>query len=371
MVLIMSEQAVDLPVILVVDDSKVIRHAASKMLCKGYSVLEAVDGLDAWEQLQQNSEISVVFTDLSMPNMDGMELLGNIRSSDEEHILSMPVIILTGQGDTEDTKQQVFDKGATDFIAKPFESIELLSRAKSYAKLSRKVVELEKKTGYDKLTGLYNVSSFEEAGVKSLSFSLRHKLHMTTAYFEINDFQQIYLSYGKNVAQQILLTVSERLNKSMRSEDIAARIGVAKFAVLLPMTSQVKSLVVISRIREAINNLVFETGSEKIRASLSAGFSSIVHENAVSFDELMNQSDDALLRALGKSAGEKVVGYVEEKVVEEPEVSKEMLDEAIQSVIDGNYYQINDTMLQLLKKKLTPFFEYIANHTSDVKKSGS
>ena len=138
------------------------------------------------------------------------------------------------------------------------------------------------------------------------------------------------------------------------------------------MTSQVKSLVVISRIREAINNLVFETGSEKIRASLSAGFSSIVHENAVSFDELMNQADDALLRALSKSAGEKVVGYVEEEVVEEePEINKAMIDEAIRSVIDGNYYQLNDTMLQLLKGKLTPFFEYIANHTSDVKKSGS
>lgn len=367
----MSDQAVDLPVILVVDDSKVIRRAATKMLGEGYSVIEAVDGLDAWQQLQQNNEISVVFTDLSMPNMDGMELLDNIRSSEEEHVASMPVIILTGQGDTETAKREVFDKGATDFIGKPFESIDLLSRAKSYAKLSRKVVELEKKTGYDKLTGLYNVSSFEEAGVKSLSFSLRHKLHMTTAYFEINDFQQSYLSHGKNVAQQILLTVSERLKSSMRSEDIAARIGVAKFAVLLPMTSQVKSLVVISRIREAINNLVFDTGSEKIRASLSAGFSSIVHDKAVSFDEMMNQADDALTRALSKSVGDKVVGYVEEKIVKEPEISEELIDEAIRSVIDGNYYKLDDRMLQLLKGRLTPFFEYLANHTSDVKKSGS
>ena len=91
----------------------------------------------------------------------------------------------------------------------------------------------------------------------------------------------------------------------------------------------------------------------------------------MSFDELMNQADDALLRAMSKSAGEKVVGYVEEKVVEEPEISKTMVDEAIRSVIDGNYYQLNDRMLQLLNEKLTPFFEYIANHTSDVKKSGS
>ena len=61
--------------------------------------------------------------------------------------------------------------------------------------------------------------------------------------------------YGKGIAQQILLTVSKRLQGSMRTEDVAARIGVAKFAVMLPMTSQVKSLIVISRIREAINKL--------------------------------------------------------------------------------------------------------------------
>lgn len=368
----MSERPSELPVILLVDDSKVIRRAGTKMLGEGYTVLEASDGLDAWQQLQQNNEISVVFTDLSMPNMDGIELLNNIRSSDDEHILAMPVIIMTGHGDTEAAKQEVFDKGATDFIAKPFESIDLLSRAKSYAKLSRKVVELEKKTGYDKLTGLYNVSSFEEAGGKGLSFSLRHKLNMTAAYFEINDFQKIYLSHGKGVAQQILLTVSKRLQSSMRTEDIAARIGVARFAVLLPMTSQVKSLVVISRIREAVNKLVFDTGGEKIRASLSAGFSTLTQDSALSFSEMMNQADDALLRAMSKSVGEKVVGYIEEEIVEKDnELSDEQMLQAMSDIIKGDFYQLDDGVQQSLMNKLTPFIEYVKSQTDDTKITGS
>jgi len=367
----MSEQSSDLPVVLVVDDSKVIRRAAFKMLGDGYTVLEANDGLDAWQQLQQNNTISVVFTDLSMPNMDGIELLVNIRSSEDEHIVALPVIIMTGHGDTEAAKQEVFDKGATDFITKPFESIDLLSRAKSYAKLSRKVVELEMKTGYDKLTGLYNVSSFKESGGKALSFSLRHKLHITTAYFEIDDFQKTYLRHGKSIAQQILLTVSKRLESSMRSEDIAARIGVAKFAVLLPMTSQAKSLVVIGRIREAINKLVFDTGTEKIRASLSSGFSTLGQDDAIDFNEMMNQADDALLRAVSKTAGDKVVGYIEKEPVEKETVfSDEQLIEAASYAVQGDFYKLDDNILQPLIDKLAPFIDYVSNQTNADKTPG-
>lgn len=366
----MSDESQELPVILVVDDSKVIRRAASKMLGAGYKVLVANDGMDAWEQLQQNNDISVVFTDLSMPNMDGMELLENIRSSDDEHIVAMPIIIMTGHGDTEAAKREVFDKGATDFITKPFESIDLLSRAKSYARLSRKVIELEKKTGYDKLTGLYNVSSFEESGVKALSFSIRHKLHMTTAFFEIDGFQKIYLSYGKNIAQQILITVSDRMKSSMRTEDIAARISVAKYSVLLPMTSQAKSLVVISRIREAINKLVFDIGSEKIRISLSVGYSSLEHDSVVDFSEMMKQADDALLRAMSRVAGDKVVGFIEEKIVKEAtELNEEQLSEAINTILRGDFYQLDEDVLQPLMDRLLPFIEYVNNQTSDIKNS--
>nr|MDA3869083.1 response regulator [Gammaproteobacteria bacterium] len=71
----MGEQSSQKPEILIVDDSKVIRAAATKMLGEGYVIHEAVDGNDGWQQIQQNSAISVVFTDIQMPAMNGMELL--------------------------------------------------------------------------------------------------------------------------------------------------------------------------------------------------------------------------------------------------------------------------------------------------------
>ncbi|UCB55600.1 MAG: diguanylate cyclase [Thiotrichales bacterium] len=361
----MNEEVTEKPQILFVDDSKVIRRAAVKMLGKDYQIHEAVDGMDGWQQLQRNDAISVVFADMQMPEMGGMELLANIRNSDDDRLAALPVIIITGVGDTEEAKRAVFDAGATDFIAKPFESIDLLSRAKSYARLNRKVVELEKKTGYDKLTGLFSVAIFEEQGEKALSFALRHRLQISAVYLEIVNFQDIYLTHGKGVAQQIITTVGKRLKDVMRTEDIAARIGVAKYAALLPLTSEPNATIVIKRIRESVNKLVFNTGREKIRISLAAGYTSADVTEKQEFSEIMEQADTALQKALASSSGEKVCSFFDKEAV--VETGKHFTDEdihnAFQHVLDGAYFQVPDHMLQAVADKLTPFLDYVANRT--------
>ena len=358
----MSDQPVDRPQILVVDDSKVIRLAARKMLANDYEIHLAEDGAVAWDILQENNNISVTFTDLSMPNMDGMQLLDNIRSSSEDHIANLPVIIMTGHDDSDSVKQSVFDAGATDFITKPFESIDLLSRAKAFARLSRKVVELEKKTGYDKLTGLLNVNSLKDQGSKAFSFSSRHKLFISAVYFEIKDFQECFLNYGKNVAQHIIVTVGKRLQDVMREEDIAARIAVAKYALILPMTNRQKTEIVIARVRESINKLVFDTGKEKIRVNFVAGYTSPELAEGYGFDTMLEQTDDALSRAIN-SPTEHVICFDDEPEVEEPAVitSEQDIEQAFAHIFEGNFYQIPEQHLEAVVKRLSPFMQYANN----------
>ncbi len=358
----MSEQVAEKPEILLVDDSKVIRIAGRKMLENDYIIHLAEDGLVGWEMLQSNSAISVVFSDLSMPNLNGMELLENIRSSSSDYIANLPVIIMTGHDDSEAMKQVVFDAGATDFISKPFESIDLLSRAKAYARLSQKVVELEKRTGYDKLTGLYNANLLEEQGGKAFSFSDRHKLAISAVYFEIQDFQNCFLSYGKKVAQHVIIAVGERLRKAMREEDIAARIGVAKYALILPMTNRQKAEIVIERIRTSINKLVFDTGKEKIRVSFTTGYAAPDIGSELSFEELLEQADDALQRAIS-STTEQVICFDDEvEVIEAPVIITEQdIEQAFSHILDGNFYQIPEQHLDAVMERLSPFMQYIEN----------
>lgn len=360
----MSEQPANKAEILVVDDSKVIRLAAKKMLGDKYEIHLAEDGLIGWEKLQQNSNISVIFCDLLMPNLNGMELLKKIRGSSNDNIASLPVIIMTGQDDSEGGKQIVFDAGATDFISKPFESIDLVSRANSYAQLSRRVVELEKKTGYDRLTGLYNANLLEEQGAKAFSFADRHKLFISIVYFEIKDFQDVFLNHGKNVAQHIIVAVGKRLQNVMREEDIAARLGVAKYALILPMTNKAKADFVIERIRQSINKLVFDTGKEKIRVNFVAGYTSPSLSGDFGFGEVLEQADDALQRAIISST-EAVICFEDEVEVEAPEIiiTEQDIKQAFTHILDGNFYQIPENHLATVAERLAPFLQYIENQS--------
>ncbi|SPD72788.1 CheA2 [uncultured Desulfobacterium sp.] len=90
------------PTVLVVEDSNFFRNQVkSYMEGDGYNVVEAEDGLDAWNKLEEHAEeISLVCTDIEMPNMDGFGLTAKIRS--EARYSSLPIVALTTLAGDED-----------------------------------------------------------------------------------------------------------------------------------------------------------------------------------------------------------------------------------------------------------------------------
>ena len=112
--------------LLIVDDSKVIRVTARKILRDHFEIIEAVDGENAWEVLNADEPVSLVVSDLTMPKLDGFGLLKRIRNSQLPHVRGLPVIIITGANDTEATMAQARQDGATDFIGKPCDAVHLL-----------------------------------------------------------------------------------------------------------------------------------------------------------------------------------------------------------------------------------------------------
>ncbi len=103
--------------VLLVDDDTEMLHALKegfKKYQESFAVLLAEDGLRALGVLKQNI-ISLVVTDLKMPNMDGFELLAHIM----EHYPDIPVIIITGYS-TPEMEQLACEGGAVGYIAKPF-----------------------------------------------------------------------------------------------------------------------------------------------------------------------------------------------------------------------------------------------------------
>ena len=102
--------------ILIVDDELNMRLVLSAMLKKeGFEITAAADGAEAI-QILQAKPVSVVITDLKMPNIDGMELLEHIT----QKYPKIPVIMITAHG-TVATAVEALKKGALDYIMKPFE----------------------------------------------------------------------------------------------------------------------------------------------------------------------------------------------------------------------------------------------------------
>ena len=112
--------------IMTVDDSASVRQMVAFTLKKeGYSVIEASDGKDALGKLK--GAVHMVVTDLNMPNMDGIELIKNIRSQAAYKFI--PIVMLTTESQAT-KKQEGKTAGATGWIVKPFTPEQLLAVVK-------------------------------------------------------------------------------------------------------------------------------------------------------------------------------------------------------------------------------------------------
>ena len=111
--------------ILVVDDeSRMVRFVRMNLELEGYKVTEAGDGMEALEKVRDQLP-DLVLLDVMMPEMDGFETLERLRE-----ISTVPVIMLTVKGDEED-RIRGLDLGADDYVTKPFSPHELASRIRA------------------------------------------------------------------------------------------------------------------------------------------------------------------------------------------------------------------------------------------------
>jgi len=345
--------------ILVVDDSRVIRRAAVKILQKEFDVVEAEDGQAAWDELQKNPKISAVFSDLGMPNMDGFQLLKTIRSAGDEALAKIPVIIITGAEETDGTKEKVLALGATDFITKPFDSVSLKSRASAYINYRKEVQSLEKRVSLDKLTGLCVESSFKQQADQVVAYAKRHCTEVSVVYFDIDRFSEVFVKHGKGVAGQIIAKVASLINEGKRTEDIAARLGVSRFALLLPSSDLQGAEIVVSRICQRVSRLKLKLGSEEFKIQFSSGVTSTALDNEIEAEDLFKQAESALKIAIDDGGG-KIICYQTGKDINHSiaeKLSYEDADINIEELLKWMSNQcsdINNQQLEAAMRKVLP-----------------
>jgi chemotaxis family two-component system sensor histidine kinase/response regulator PixL len=122
-------QPVQAPTILVVDDAVTLRRTLALFLEReGFRVLQAQDGQEAVDQIQQNPFVQLILCDIEMPTMNGFEFL-NYRRQDA-HLAQIPTVILTSRSN-EKHRWLAMQLGATAYFTKPYLEQELLITLKN------------------------------------------------------------------------------------------------------------------------------------------------------------------------------------------------------------------------------------------------
>ncbi len=115
------------PTVLIVDDSITVRSLLSITFEKsGYRVEEARDGKEAWEKMKSGLPCDIVFCDIEMPRMDGLELLSRMQK--DSVLCELPIAMLTSRG-ADRHRQMAYSLGAKGYFTKPYLEEQLLDAA--------------------------------------------------------------------------------------------------------------------------------------------------------------------------------------------------------------------------------------------------
>ena len=169
-----------LPWVLVVEDNSDMRGFIADCLRKEFSVRTAVDGEDGWKKILE-AVPDLVVSDIMMPNRNGYELCQLMKN--DPKIQHVPVILLSSKSEI-DMKIEGFEKGADDYLTKPFNPKELVARVKNMIKIRglekeihRHNVQLEAALQELKETEAQLVHSEKMASLGVLSAGLVHEIN--------------------------------------------------------------------------------------------------------------------------------------------------------------------------------------------------
>ena len=200
--------------------------------------------------------MQVVLADWMMPWMDGLELCRRIRG-----LAGRPYtyfVLFTGRGGCEE-RLEALAAGVDDFLAKPFDTRELVARLEIARRLLSMQEDLERKNAAlrelattDELTGLKNRRSFFEALESHFALAARQRSPLSLVMLDVDRFKTYNDAFGHPAGDDVLRGIADVLRSTTRAHDTVARHGGEEFTVLLPVTGPVVARGMAERLRETI-----------------------------------------------------------------------------------------------------------------------
>jgi len=276
--------------ILVVEDSKIQLSVITKILKKmNLNITTANDGLAALKIIEKDDKkFDLILTDYHMPNMDGLELTLKIREDYDKD--EVGIIILSSDNEPE-IASQFLKMGANDFINKPYNETEVMTRINSNLDLIELFAKTKDMANKDFLTGAYNRRYFFETGNLILKKAKRNGSEIALAMIDIDKFKNINDTYGHDVGDKVICDVVNILHTHLRTSDLMARFGGEEFCVILDDISKEDTIKLFDSIRSGLSEHILTIDNQTITYTGSIG---IYHGEVANLDEMIKVSDNAL-----------------------------------------------------------------------------
>ncbi|MEO0442351.1 MAG: response regulator [Pseudomonadota bacterium] len=285
--------------VLVVEDSSTTRKYICEMLKRHqFKVFEAVDGIDAVKVILATPDIQLLITDYNMPNMDGFELVKNLRCKYEKFDLIIIGLSAEGEGGL---SAKFIKSGANDFLSKPFNPEEFYCRINHNIESLELVEKIRDVANRDFFTQVYSRRYFFQQGEQLWQAANSNNTPLALAVINIDDFKELNEKYGNIFADFILKNVAEILNKAL-FRFILARASGKEFYVLMPGLDNQKALTIIDKIRGIVAREDFPHEHGKVYVTVSCGVASQLGER---LQDQIAHAEELVKRA--KEAGKDIV----------------------------------------------------------------
>ena len=209
-----------LPRVLIVEESRTVRALMIKNIREQYSFREEADGESAWQVLVLDSSIRLVICSLTLPVLDGDGLLVRVRSSRLPRISQMPMLLMTGDDDS--NLERVRAHGASDLIRRDAAPADLLARMDSLLKLSQvrnQSQERPEEIVLNPETGLFTRRYVELQAIQAMSHALRHFGEVSVMVMCFDQADTVRDEYGAEALAQLEKRFAAILSGRIRQED--------------------------------------------------------------------------------------------------------------------------------------------------------
>jgi two-component system cell cycle response regulator len=253
-----------------------------------------------FEAAEKDWELAII--SLNLKDYDGLRLCSQLRSL--ERTRNLPILIVVEPHDNARLLRGL-DMGVNDYLMRPVDRNELMARIYTQLKRRRYTEQLRENVQQsmemavtDSLTGLYNRRYMETHLATLIDQAANRGKSLSALVIDIDYFKAVNDTHGHDTGDHVLQEFARRLRASIRSIDMACRLGGEEFVLVMPDTDMALAYRIGERLRQIIAGAPFEVGSDAggLHITISIGVASLdgAHDTQ---EDILKRADQALYRA--------------------------------------------------------------------------